>query len=191
MCCAKTQDYITIFFIQYGRKMKPSCLKFGFIIFSILFFLSCQNNSENGFNEPLTNVFKLEIRFGDDNSKLPIDYTLANPKGIAVNKNNDILVVDENYIKIYKKSGNPLKKIGGTGQGPGEFSRAQGIRIGFNNKIIVKHSIGHSYFSKDFEFLNIRYFGEKLPVDSFLMNYKLSGKRLLNNVTFSAKKKCI
>ncbi|MFC1493288.1 hypothetical protein ACFL6O_04950 [candidate division KSB1 bacterium] len=72
-------------------------------------------------------VLKLELSFGAEN--LPEEYLLANPRGIAVNDRGEILIADENRIKVFDKNGKALKILGGEGQGPREFTNLGTITV--------------------------------------------------------------
>ena len=68
-------------------------------------------------------ALRLELSFGDEG--LPESFLLAEPQGLAVKDNGDILVTDEHHIKIYDSEGTPREQLGGQGQGPGEFQGAE------------------------------------------------------------------
>jgi len=77
--------------------------------------------------EPLTNVLTLMQTFGGENDPNTGEYLLASPGDIAVTKNGDIIVTDENKLKIYDPSGKGKALLGGQGEGPGEFPRSSGL----------------------------------------------------------------
>ena len=90
----------------------------------VSFLLACGSSDfidDQGKNEILSDVLQLELTFGDKD--LPDEYLLARPGGIAVNDNGDILVVDENRVKVYSNNGREKSIIGGPGEGPGYFER--------------------------------------------------------------------
>jgi len=95
----------------------------------------------------IENVFELEMTFGDKDELG--DFLLANPMRMAVANNGDIIVPDEQYLKIFNNKGEPKKIVGGPGQGPGEFSKQiVNILIADNGYITAA-----SY--SDFRMLNI------------------------------------
>ena len=71
---------------------------------------------------------RLDLSFGDEG--LPEEFLLAEPKGLAVKHNGDILVSDEHHIKVYDSRGTPRERLGGQGQGPGEFQESQEAFLG-------------------------------------------------------------
>ena len=73
-------------------------------------------------------------------------------ESVCEDAQQNVYVLDRMASKIYKFSpdGKLLLSFGSKGQGPGEFLRAKGIRIGFDEKSIVDHNAGYSYFSKDY-----------------------------------------
>ncbi|MFC1553940.1 6-bladed beta-propeller [candidate division KSB1 bacterium] len=69
------------------------------------------------------NVLKLELEFGAEN--LPDEYLLNSPDNVLSDNSGKIYVSDSKdpYVKIFDGNGNPLKILGGRGEGPGEFGR--------------------------------------------------------------------
>ena len=70
---------------------------------------------------PLTDVLTLELSFGDEKTITKDEFLLAQPVGIAVSPEGDIVVSDETQLKIYDGNGTPKRIVGRYGQGPGEF----------------------------------------------------------------------
>ena len=79
--------------------------------------------------------------------------TFSRPKGIAVDSDNNIYVVDNLFdnVQVYNKSGQVLLVIGNAGQNPGEFWSPAGIDIDndtiyvadtFNNRIQILRYLG-------------------------------------------------
>jgi hypothetical protein len=106
------------------------------IIFSLLLIpvttFGWQKESEKIIiKDPLT----LVLTFGAEN--LPDKYLLARPYDISVTDNEDILISDEFYIKIYDAKGKPKKILGGKGQGPGEFNLLPKLSTTENGNIIA------------------------------------------------------
>lgn len=56
------------------------------------------------------------------------DFLLAKPTGLAVTDSGDIIVTDENFVKVFDAAGRPKILRGGKGRGPGQF---EGARIPF------------------------------------------------------------
>ncbi|MCH8287059.1 hypothetical protein IIB79_11130 [candidate division KSB1 bacterium] len=85
-------------------------------IFILAIFWSCGNGSGSDlsdFKEPLTDVLTLEFSFGD--TGLPDKYLLAQPTGLQVAENGDIIVGDERSLKIFDSKGNPKRMVCCTG----------------------------------------------------------------------------
>jgi hypothetical protein len=96
------------------------------IILAGLIASACGTAGQKGFETHIPqveNALRLEFSFGGEG--LTEDYLLAEPRGLAVRANGDILVADEHHLKIYDTQGNPRERLGGQGQGPGEFQESQ------------------------------------------------------------------
>jgi hypothetical protein len=87
----------------------------------------------------IENALSLELSFGDQN--LPGEYLLADPQGIAVSDSGRILVADEHHVKIFDADGRPLERLGGQGQGPGEFQEPSDPTIGPTGYLSVGSSL--------------------------------------------------
>ncbi len=74
---------------------------------------------------PLENVHSLLPAFEWDD--VHEDYILVRPGGLAVDRNKEILILDEDYLKVFDLDGNPLRLMGGPGSGPGEFERVRSL----------------------------------------------------------------
>lgn len=121
----------------------------------------------------IENVFEPEMTFGDED-KLG-DFLLANPMWMAVANNGDIIVPDEQYLKIFNNNGEPKKLVGGPGQGPGEFSeQIYNILIADNGYITAA-----SY--SDFRMLNIF-----KPDYSFVEMIRFENNPLIKKLTAEA-----
>ncbi len=70
-------------------------------------------------NQIITDFLKLRTSFGDKN--IPEEFLLAEPQGLTIMPNGNILVCDECRLKVFDKNGNPVRIVGEKGQGPGEF----------------------------------------------------------------------
>jgi len=62
------------------------------------------------------------------------------PKGIAVNKNNEVFVIDRVRVQKFSSEGEFIFAFGKQGAGDGEFNRAMGIYIDQNGYIYVADS---------------------------------------------------
>lgn len=70
---------------------------------------------------------------------------LVDPTRIAEGPDGNIYVYDRSdaFIKVYSPEGRYLRRLGGKGQGPGEFQRADGADFGFTHD-------GKLYFTESF-----------------------------------------
>lgn len=105
---------------------------------------------------PFTDVITLELSFGAEN--VPEDYMLVDPgfRALEVNPDGDILVADENWIKVFDSSGNPKALFGGEGDGPGEFRRARDLYMNPNGYFTVFGGLfgaTANYFRPDFSYI--------------------------------------
>ncbi|MFC1732367.1 6-bladed beta-propeller [candidate division KSB1 bacterium] len=106
------------------------------IVVIVIFALNCSNegNEESGsLQEPIENVLTLQLSIGLDEDDE--DFLLVQPVGICVNDSDYVFVTDENRIKIYDREGKGHTILGGSGQGPGEFTQIGDITI--NNSGII------------------------------------------------------
>jgi DNA-binding beta-propeller fold protein YncE len=89
--------------------------------------------------------FELEedLRIGSEEDP---DYMFYRIRGLAVDSDGNILVVDmSNFrVQIFDKEGKYVRTIGRSGQGPGEFERPSGIRINRSNGDIYVRDIGRA-----------------------------------------------
>jgi hypothetical protein len=98
-------------------------------------------------------ALRLELSFGDQG--LPEEFLLAEPKGLAVKDNGDILVTDEHHIKIYNAGGRPKERLGGQGQGPGEFQEILAPFIGPAGFLAVKDGFArYNLYGPDLSYLS-------------------------------------
>lgn len=122
--------------------------------------------------EILDNVFALELSLGADEQSLPDEYLIAQPTGIVISDNDDIIVADESRLKVFDKNGNPKQIIGGPGEGPGEFTKGM-LRLSTTESGYLTVLSGQWYekcsiFTPDYTFLS----------DENLMNSYLRKKLL-------------
>jgi len=112
-------------------KSKWKAFVLGFVISLGLHMIGCRSDTkksgEAGIPE-IENALKMELSFGD--RALPEEYLLADPQGIAVDDTGNLLVADEFHVKIFDPKGEPLERLGGQGQGPGEFQEPSKPELG-------------------------------------------------------------
>ena len=117
-------------------------------------------------------VFSLEWVFGGEYDTHEDEYLLAQPRGIAVNNNNDILISDEYRIKIFDKDGNEKKIFGRQGQGPGEFSDIPRIYISPTGYLTVREMGGIytyvSLFAPDFSYIEKKKIENNIRIEEYL-----------------------
>ena len=107
----------------------------------------------------LEDLITLELTI-DESSDLREDYLLVRPYDVSINYNDDIVLVDEDKIKIYDKSGKGKKIIGRKGQGPGDFMGAPYVVITPNGFITADEGGGalnnryYTVFKPDYNILN-------------------------------------
>lgn len=70
----------------------------------------------------LTDVLSVETAIEDDPTRG--DFQVVDPFGIGVDAEGNIYLADEQTLKVYRPDGEPWKKIGREGSGPGEFVTA-------------------------------------------------------------------
>jgi hypothetical protein len=104
--------------------------------------------------EPITDVLSLEQTIGAD-SEVSKEFILARPRNIAVNTSGDILVLDEQKIKVFDSSGKPKTILGGAGDGPGEIGPIPSMVISDNDYIaITDRNMYINLFAPDFTFIS-------------------------------------
>ena len=97
-----------------------------FFIISVFLLINCSELSTDDSGQVLPDVLSLELSFGDDDTVLPEEYLLARPGRPVILDNGDILVGDENSIKVFDGDGKPRRIIGRAGQ-PDPAAR---VRVG-------------------------------------------------------------
>ena len=141
------------------------------IISLILFTLNCGSNESNQAkeayeqeyaqmpsieeNEIFKEYFTLDLIMGEE-SGLKDEFLLARPQFLKVNDEGDMIVSDENSIKVYDKNGKGKKIIGRLGQGPGEFEGEPYIFLGpsgYISAVVSRMAKTYSIFSSDFAFI--------------------------------------
>jgi hypothetical protein len=119
------------------------------------------------------NALRLELVFGDEG--LPEEFLLAEPRGLAVRDNGDILVSDEHHIKVYDAEGRPKERLGGQGQGPGEFQGAGELFLGSAGFLAVASGLSQfNLYSPDNTYVS-RYNGFADPaLRDFILGERLT-----------------
>jgi hypothetical protein len=107
-------------------------------------------------------ALRLEVSFGDEG--LSEDFLLAEPTGLAVKDNGDILVADEHHIKVYDDEGVPRERLGGQGQGPGEFQETQDAVLGPTGFLAVGNGLSQFNLYGPDNTYRARYNGSADPV---------------------------
>lgn len=103
--------------------------------------------------EPLDNVLTLELVFGAED--LDAAYVLArpSPECVGIDIEGNILVVDEEYVKVFGPNGSPKRLLGGSGEGPGEFSQPRIIWMGAEGYFSVLDGMAVHHFRPDHSFI--------------------------------------
>ena len=103
-----------------------------------------------------TRRFRLVLSFGQYGQSVGM---LRLPRGVAVNKQNQIAVteLDNHRVSVFSNDGTHLRSFGRRGNNPGEFNRPGGIAFDNNGNIIVADAWNHrvQVFSGDGKFLSM------------------------------------
>jgi len=130
------------------------------ILLACLIISACSSDSPAGSDADIPFVesaLRLELSFGDEG--LPEEFLLADPQGLAAKDNGDILVADEHHLKIYDAGGVPKERLGGQGQGPGEFQESQQAVLGPTGFLAVGNGFSQfNLYDPDLTYMN-RYNG--------------------------------
>lgn len=125
------------------------------LLFAIV---SCSksNIDKQNTTEPFTDVVSFESNIGGED--LPDEYLLMNPffRSLEVNSDGEILVADENWIKVYNPDGQPITRFGGEGDGPGEFRRGRDLYLSPNGYLTVfggQFGFTAHYFRPDYSYI--------------------------------------
>ncbi len=84
------------------------------------------------------------------------DFLLAGPMDFTVDATGNLVVLDENRLKVFRPDGSPWKVEGREGQGPGEFLYTTEINVSETGLLSVRTGGGgpsHSHFSSELSFL--------------------------------------
>ena len=130
-------------------------------------------------------ALRLEVSFGDEG--LSEDFLLAEPTGLAVKDNGDILVADEHHIKVYDDEGVPRERLGGQGQGPGEFQETQDAVLGPTGFLAVGNGLSQFNLYGPNNTYRARYNGSADPVlRNFIFGEDLTWSYVTRMVTLDA-----
>lgn len=114
--------------------------------------------------------------------EVPEEYLLVRPlwQSLAVEADGDLLVVDEDYVKVYAPDGSPKERFGGPGSGPGELERVRSIWIGPKGHItLFGGGFGFTahYFQPDYTFMERVNYMSAPPYADHLDTLGLQGQR--------------
>lgn len=129
--------------------------------------------------EPLEGVHTLVATFLFED--VPEDFILARPGLIAVSLDSDLLILDEDYLKVFDSTGRAKQLVGGPGDGPGEFRNVWRIWYSPNGYYTVFGgqfgNIAH-YFRPDHSFIERTDFWTTRPFLDFIESRGLIPQRL-------------
>ncbi len=99
------------------------------VVLLVLILAGCSRSGdrgEGGREVPLTDVVTLELTFGAGDIDEAYILVRPNPvQGVGIDIEGNIMVVDEDYVKVFDSNGVPKRLVGGTGEGPGKLSRPE------------------------------------------------------------------
>jgi len=111
--------------------------------------------------EPMygSDVFQIEDDLSIGENEGPEEYMFSQVRGIAVDRDENIYVLDyrESHIKKFDKDGVHVWTIGKQGQGPGELNACFSISISSHNEIVVSDISSRrlSFFNLEGEYLRM------------------------------------
>lgn len=141
------------------------CFKSIFIMVAL--FLNCNSDSYNrvqssaNYNTPYeSDLLSFEMSFASELSGTKDDFLLIGPPfDLYVKNNEDILLIDENKIKVYNKLGKGIKLIGRRGKGPGEFGFSPELFLGPKEYMVVLDNDNiYNLYSSDYTFIEKKRF---------------------------------
>lgn len=119
------------------------------IALGLLIFINCGSDANiSKENEVLPNVLTLKFVLNDETVGED-DYLISKPKDIAVKNNGDIMILDEDMIKVFDDKGMPKEIIGGPGQGPGEFENSRRLNLSESQYFSIYSSQFIHFFDAD------------------------------------------
>ncbi|KPK92204.1 hypothetical protein AMJ80_06800 [bacterium SM23_31] len=129
-----------------------------------LFFSQCGSDSDyeqqetSEKSESYKGEFQsFDLAFGSEKYGTKNEFFLSAPRRLLVNDNGDILIVDEDRIKIFDENGIGKKILGRPGQGPGEFENTPDIFIGPTGYLIAFSKLRYTtynLYAPDYTFIN-------------------------------------
>ena len=156
-----------------------TALVLSFLASGLLIACSSDSGLDVSGTEPLTDVLTLVLTFGDEFENAE-DYLLAGPGMIAVTENNNIMVVDEQKVKVFSPTGLPQSIFGGEGQGPGEFENVYRMWLNPNGYLTVfggRFGFTAHYFRPDRSFIERANFRSTNPYNHYLESLDLRSRR--------------
>ena len=159
---SKNVHYVDVVKINSTRYCKyvESVINRNYIIFLTFLALGCSNDIAEKvtlFKTPLDNILTLELSIGS-NEKFD-DFLLAQPRNLVVADNGDIIVSDENRLKVFNSSGEPVRIVGRPGNGPAEFGPLAFAFISETGYISVMNPMSNPHynlFAPDYSFVERR-----------------------------------
>ena len=161
--------------------------RFRISLLVLLLFFNCSSDVEVQIAEivPLTDALTFELSFGDEKTVTKDEFLLADPRMMIVSSNGDILIGDEDRIKVFDDNGKEKKIFGSVGEGPGEFSSSYAPYLGSEGHLIVvdasafgwspsEYSIVsrldnfYNLFSPDYTFIEKLRFRNSLRIKEYL-----------------------
>jgi len=137
-----------------------------------LFMFNCSSDSSDSniesrnitsvvdeYEEPFdSELLSFELSFGSEISGTKDEFLLVLALDMLVNDDSDIIISDENSVKVYDKYGKGKKIFGRLGQGPGEFGRRTMFHLSPTNYLLVldiTHPANTYYnlFAPDYSFI--------------------------------------
>jgi len=116
------------------------------------------------------NLLKFEFAFANEAYGTKGDFLLDSPRNISTTRNNDIVVFDDVYIKIYDSKGNGKKILGGKGQGPGEFDNMYTFMYSTSpsDYFTILESEYFTVYDNNFKFINKKRIRNDTAINKFL-----------------------
>lgn len=155
------------------------------VVLAVFLLSNCSSDSPVTIDEVILECeFSLELSFGDADT---LDaYLLAKPSGIIVTGTGDIIVVDENRLKVYDGSGIPKRIIGRPGPGPGEFGRYITPAITETGYLTVKNDFdNYNLYAPDYTFIESKSLIRTDFIRKMREEHNLTGLRITSIYAYS------
>jgi len=151
---------------------------FGIKIFMVLMSVELLINGSSiyGGQKPESDLLTLVFTLGEEIKDE--EYFLVKPTSVVVNKNGDIIVFDENRIKVFNSEGKGIKLIGQKGQGPNEFMVTGNLQVYDDNSITATGSQKVNFYSPDLKLDESVNLISDNPYNVFLKSNDQSFRRL-------------